>query len=1445
MMENLEKLVAVGKTLGFEGKELSEWIDGQQKKMAEQEKAKLKADKEIFDRNIAWEREKAETDMRLFQEKLKVSEAEKENLEASMTSTSQVPKRLVPPSPKLPPFDEKVDEFDSYLLRFERVATQQGWPEEQWAACLSTCLRGKALEVYSRLSSSDSQDYSKLKEALFYHFDLTEEGFRKRFYKTKKLGDESWSQFLARASHYLERWVELSNTEETYEGLFNLIMKNRIIDELPERVAIFVKERKPKTAEDIAGLATTFNEAHQNDFRERVSSTIVKRCFICNMTGHTARDCRNNIINKTTSFAYEFPRRNHTYQNNQKSFTRNNYSHTKGTYYPQPICSFCNLRGHYKKDCYKYKNTHTNISAGITCSEDEALFTKKGQEVKMVSAFVKNVQPPPELSDFPTSIGKVNNIPAVVIRDTGCNTVLVKKHLVSDEQLTGKFGIFRVATLEARKAPYAIVNIDCDFFSGTAEALVVENLLGDLLLGNIKGVKNVNSINSPEAIHIPTINANIEEKSNPINFKELPKEQRDDPSLKKLQDFVDKNAPGKAHFLTKNSLLYREFYNQETEETIRQLVLPEKYRQMVLKLAHESRLGSHMGISKTSDRILQEFYWPGIYGDTKRFCRSCDVCQRNCSKSTVKKAPLEMMPNIGVPFTRVSMDLVGPLNPPSSRGHKYILTLVDTATRYPEAVPLRNIDAQTIAEALVDIFSRLGIPQEILSDRGTQFTSNIMNQVCKLLGIQQKFTTPYHPACNGLVERFNGTLKNLLKKVSDEHPRKWDKYLTSILFAYREVPQSSLGFSPFEMLFGRHVRGPLAILRELMEGQPANEQLRTEYEYVIDLRQKLEETWNLARTTLEQAQKRQKNYYDRITKTRKLKVGDKVLLLLPTDNNKLLLRWKGPFEIVETTGPVDYVLDINGRRKKFHINLLKQYFERDQNSNHTKFSEISDENRYAGNIIKCTESDIEEGEGSEGKNIPLPALSQAETIEDVVIDERLSEVCRQQLRNVLGNFVELFSDIPGCTDLEMCKITMQDESVTPFRSKPYVIPHNMTEKIDKEIEMMRKLEIIEPTTSPFCSPVVLVKKSDGSTRICVDFRKLNANIEFDSEPLPSPEAIFARINSAKYLTKIDLAKGYWQVPVAPESRKYTAFTTGGHTFQFRRMPFGLVSAPAIFSRMMRKLIDGIDGIDNYLDDVIIYSNSWEEHLCTIEKFCKRLHDHNLTARPKKCLFGAQNLEFLGHIIGDHKQSMKEAVVKDILNSSEPKTKKQLKSFLGLANFYRNYIPQFATIVAPLTDLTKKRESMKDWGVIHVEAFRKIKGALSSQPVLKLPKIHEPFTIRTDASDVGLGAVLLQDHEGILHPVMYASRSLSDRERRFSAVEKEGLAIVWALKKFEIYTYGQTFTLQTDNKAISHINEAKVNNNRIFRWAMMLQEHRFTVKHISSVNCVGADYLSRA
>uniref|UniRef100_A0A9J8ATQ4 Gypsy retrotransposon integrase-like protein 1 n=1 Tax=Cyprinus carpio carpio TaxID=630221 RepID=A0A9J8ATQ4_CYPCA len=259
------------------------------------------------------------------------------------------------------------------------------------------------------------------------------------------------------------------------------------------------------------------------------------------------------------------------------------------------------------------------------------------------------------------------------------------------------------------------------------------------------------------------------------------------------------------HFIVENGLLYCVAQRRGEEKTL--LVVPRS--KAVIEIAHAHPMAGHLGAQNTVQGLRDRFHWPGLEAEVRRFCQACPTCQRT-SPRTPSPSPLIPLPIIEVPFERIGMDLVGPL-PKSARGHKHILVIVDYATRYPEAIPLRKATTKAIAQELFTLFSRVGIPSQILTDQGTPFMSRMMADVCKLLKVQQLRTTVYHPQTDGLVQRFNQTLKQMLRRVAAEDKRDWDQMLPYVLFGIREIPQASTGFTPFELLFGRQPRGLLDV----------------------------------------------------------------------------------------------------------------------------------------------------------------------------------------------------------------------------------------------------------------------------------------------------------------------------------------------------------------------------------------------------------------------------------------------------------------------------------------------------------------------------------------------------------------------------------------------------------------------------------------------------------
>ena len=515
--------------------------------------------------------------------------------------------------------------------------------------------------------------------------------------------------------------------------------------------------------------------------------------------------------------------------------------------------------------------------------------------------------------------------------------------------------------------------------------------------------------------------------------------------------------------------------------------------------------------------------------------------------------------------------------------------------------------------------------------------------------------------------------------------------------------------------------------------------------------------------------------------------------------------------------------------------MLKKYTEKTQSPEN-----VNSENEN----IELVGSAVIEAEDEEDKDLLIDyGKNVGETYLNVQINPDLEPGKHREIRELLKEFSDVFTDTPGVTNLGEHGIELT--SLDPVRSKAYPVPYAMKEVIDKEIDSMLALDIIEPSTAAYASPIVIVKKPNGENRVCLDFRNLNKITLFDPEPMSQMEDIFSELSGSQYFSKFDFSKGYWQVAMKPEDKDLTTFVCHRGLFRFKVMPFGLINAAATFSRIMRKLLDGLPQTRNYLDDVLTYAQWWKQHVQILRDFLTRVREASLVLRPSKCFVGFQQLTYLGYQLGSEGLKPTMEMVEKIQKATPPVTKKQLRSFLGLIGYYRAFVPNFAALAISLTDLTRKGSpNVLVWNEVHEHAFQSLKRYVCSPPVLRLPNVHKSFILQTDASNDGIGAILLQEEVGVRHPVAFASKKLLPRERNYSTIEREALAIVWGVRKFEKYLYGQHFLLETDHHPLQYLLKAKYSNGRLMRWALALQPYRFTITAIKGSQNVGADFLSR-
>lgn len=715
---------------------------------------------------------------------------------------------MLRPEPKMPAYQEGED-IENYPRRFERLARTWGWPEEEWACRLVPLLTGKALEAYIAMDEDSAEDYENLKEALLEKFNISPETYRQRFRQTSTTSGETPTETYNRLKGLYHRWVrpEQRNKEEIGE----IIILEQFLRVLPYEVRTWVKEHEPINGLTAARLATQYQNARRGG-PPRPQSTVARGskvaerenegnaslvnskglvCFYCQQPGHKASNCPIRKP-KLSSLCY-VPREGDIVKDNTELSDHLLEVMVNG----QTVNALVDTgsvmslirRCHVQENLIDYSNTNA-----IQCVHGE----QKEYPTTEVTVFV-NEQP------YLMCVGVVEGLPVDMV--LGWDMPVLDELL----KMSGKCN--------------APTTVSCPVLTRAKAKAGLQPLPdfdNSLIQGGNKPRKSRRQCRMEKYLGTPisevsTEGLEVRDWKIPGNIGQL---QAADVTLKPL---FDKACEGEAKVMT----LGAEMYAVENgvlyvrSDGVKRIVVPECYRSLILHLAHTIPWSGHLAHQKTYNRISSRFYWPSMYTDVRTYCSTCPVCQKTSAVRRSARAPLYPLPVISTPFRRIAMDIVGPLER-SSSSNQYILVISDYATRYPEAFPLRTITTAKIIPALDQFFSRVGIPDEIITDQGTNFTSRLMKLLHKQLGISPIQTSPYHPQTDGLVERFNQTLKNMLRKFVSDTGKDGDKWLPFLLFAYREVPQASTGFSPFELVYGWSVQGPLDLLRKNWEVSTAS-----------------------------------------------------------------------------------------------------------------------------------------------------------------------------------------------------------------------------------------------------------------------------------------------------------------------------------------------------------------------------------------------------------------------------------------------------------------------------------------------------------------------------------------------------------------------------------------------------------------------------------------------
>lgn len=465
--------------------------------------------------------------------------------------------------------------------------------------------------------------------------------------------------------------------------------------------------------------------------------------------------------------------------------------------------------------------------------------------------------------------------------------------------------------------------------------------------------------------------------------------------------------------------------------------------------------------------------------------------------------------------------------------------------------------------------------------------------------------------------------------------------------------------------------------------------------------------------------------------------------------------------------------------------------------------------------------------------------------------EKLDDSQKLVADDIVEQFKDISFEVKGLGRTHLIKHRIDTGDAEPIRQRYYRMSPEKQRIVTEQVDEMINLDVIEPCESPWSSPVLVVGKKDGKSRFCLDSRKLNSVTKKDAYSLPYVSEILDNLKDAKYLSSVDLSKAFWQILIDETDKEKTAFYVPGRgTYMFKVTPFGLTNAPAT----QQRLVDLLFGpefelkVFAYLDDVIVISKSFEEHVTLLRKVHEKLRSANLTVNLDKCQFFRSKLRYLGYIVDVHGLRTDPEKVQAILNYPTPTNRKEVKRFLGTASWYRRFIPQFSTVAGPLNKLTSNKKNSPPflWSPEADKAFIDLKSKLVQAPVLACPDFTHPFEVHTDASNFGIGAMLVQSIDGVEHPVAYMSRSLSKPERNYSTTEREALAVLIALEHWRCYLENdKTFVVYTDHSSLKWFLSLSNPTGRLARWGVRLSAFNFEIRHRHGKDNIVPDALSRS
>ncbi|XP_030271730.1 uncharacterized protein LOC115581049 isoform X3 [Sparus aurata] len=1028
----------------------------------------------------------------------------------------------------VPTFRES--EVDSYFSAFEKIATALNWPKDMWPILLQCKLVGKAQEVVSSLSLEASLKYAIVKESILRAYELVPEAYRQKFRNHKRANGQTFVEFAREKGVLFDKWCSANEVKNSFESLRQLLLLEDFKGALPERMVMFLNDQKVTSLPKAAVLADEFVLTHKSVFvsssrPDRASAPrpvrpdpgypslekvkgppspprVDRECFYCHRRGHVVADCLTLKRKQQHQPSLQQPKGMGLIKGASLlglDMTQPDDVGPDPCFKPFIIEGFVSLTED-SQDHQPVKilrdtgGSQTIIREGIlplspksSCNSSAIV---QGIGMSLISAPMHNVylQSPLVSGSFKVAVLPVlpiKGVDFILSNDLAGGKVMPVPEVLDAPDLSSEsdktsqtLSVFPACVVTRAQAKKYGIDLSVSFL--VTQPFPDTVMTRSKTQPEVQDADAVSTLSRQEAVNLPATR------------KEFIEAQQGDATLTKCHSSLlsqEEAKKKKMAYILDDGLLMRRWTSDATEDAdcsaTYQVVVPTAFRPHVLNLAHDHPWSGHMGVTKTYDRVLKHFFWPGLKADVVDHCRTCHVCQvAGKPNQVIPPAPLCPIPVMGEPFERVIVDCVGPM-PKTKGGNQFLLTIMCASTRFPEAIPLRRITAPVISKALLKFFSVFGLPKVIQTDQGTNFKSKVFAQVLKTLSIKHVTSSPYHPESQGALERFHQTMKAMLRKFCFDSQKDWDDGVPFVLFAAREAVQESLGFSPMNLVFGHQVRGPLKVLKEQLV--TLETKVKSIPEYVAKLRDHLQQACSLAKDALTSSQVRMKKYYDKRAVAHVFHPGDKVLILSPIPGSALSTKFCGPYTVERKINETNYVIRTPDRRRRTracHVNMMKPYLSREDGDMSSAAHDVVSPMALTSKVSSDEDELVMRNATTQGAR-----LSNSQVLSDLPhYLSHLPDAQRNDVENLICDFQCLFSDIPSQTSVITHDIVLTKPF--PIKQHAYRVNPAKREIMRKETDYLVMNGFAVPSSSPWSSPCLLDTKSDGSPRFCTDFRKV-------------------------------------------------------------------------------------------------------------------------------------------------------------------------------------------------------------------------------------------------------------------------------------------------------------------------------------------------------------------